>query len=96
MSKLNAVAAYRVASFLELVAIGAGIVAAGLWLWASLTPLPPFPEVRWDASPDAFKLAHKALVTGSKRNAWAAVATAFAVTCQAIAAVIYQVWSARP
>jgi hypothetical protein len=64
-------------SDLELWVAGAGLVtslvAAIFWLWASLTKIPPFPDVGLDSDSSVFESLHIALRRASRRNAVAAL-----------------------
>lgn len=66
-------------------AAGAGLLAAVMWLLASLVRVPPFPDVGFDSTSEVFEPVRQALAKGSSRNAWAAGVTAGAVLLQAAA-----------
>jgi hypothetical protein len=53
-------------------------VAAGLWYWASCTPIPAFPDVGLGSHSSVFEPVRSALQTASRRNAWAAFISALA------------------
>lgn len=71
-------------------AIGGGLVAAVLWLAASLVRVPPFPGVGLDSGPEVFEPVRHALVGGARLNAWAAGATAGATLLQAASLTAHQ------
>ena len=72
-------------------AIGAGLVAAVLWLAASLVKVPPFPDVGLDSHSGVFEPVRQAIGRASRWNAWAAGVTAGAVLLQALSLLAHQV-----
>ena len=70
--------------------IGAGLLAAGLWLVASRLRVPPFPDVGLDSGSEVFAPVHDALSRGARWNAWAAGVTAGAALLQAASLTMHQ------
>ncbi len=64
-------------------AVGVGLIAAGLWLIASLVKVPPFPGVGLDSGPHVFEPVRRPIARAAALNAWAAGVTAVAVFLQA-------------
>jgi hypothetical protein len=63
----------------------ATFVAAGLWYWASRTPIPAFPDVGLDSHSSVFEPVRSALQTASRRNAGAALISALAASALGVA-----------
>jgi hypothetical protein len=55
-----------------IIGCGTSLVAAIFWLWASLTKIPPFPDVGLDSGSWVFEPVRSALRAANRRNAWAA------------------------
>ena len=72
-------------------AIGTGLMAALLWLAASLVQVPPFPGVGLDSGPEVFEPFRRSVSTAAGLNAWAAGVTAGAVLLQAASLVAHRI-----
>lgn len=77
---------------LEATANGAGAtasaIAALLWLIASATPIPAFPDVGLDSGSEVFEPVRRAIQTAARRNAWAASISGAAALAFFFAALI--------
>jgi hypothetical protein len=62
-----------------------GLVAAGLWFWASLTDVPTKLGTGWGGEIHGLSEMSAALAKVAKLNRWAAAATGLAAILQAIA-----------
>ena len=71
-------------------AIGTGLMAALLWLAASLVRVPPFPAVGLDSGPEVFEPVRRSIATAAGLNAWAAGVTAGAALLQAASLVAHR------
>jgi hypothetical protein len=60
------------------------LLAAFFWLWASVTDIPPFPDVGFDSDSSVFEGVRSALRLASRRNAIAAFFAALAAACSAV------------
>jgi hypothetical protein len=69
----------------NLIGAAASFVAAGLWWWASLTPIPAFPDVGLGSYSSVFEPVRGALQTASRRNAWAASISSLAALAFGVA-----------
>ena len=78
-------------SALQWAAIVTGLLSAALWLWASTTRIPPFPDVGADSGSEVFEPVRQALVRGATINAWAAGVTALAVLAQALSLALHAI-----
>jgi hypothetical protein len=62
----------------NIVGLVGSLIAACCWLWASLTKIPPFPDVGFDSGSWVFEPVRAALGRANKRNAIAAFFAALA------------------
>ncbi len=75
----------RLEDLATLVGAVASLIAAGLWLWASMVSMPPFPSVGLDSNPTVFEPVRTALRHSSRINAWAAFFSGVAALAATIA-----------
>jgi hypothetical protein len=71
------------------IAFCTSLIAACLWLWASRTPIPTFPDVGFDSDSSVFEPVRSALLTASRRNAYAAFISAVAALALGVAALCH-------
>jgi len=67
-----------ITSIANIIGIASSLLAAFFWLWASVTYIPPFPDVGFDSYSSVFEPVRTALRSTSKRNAIAAFFAAIA------------------
>jgi hypothetical protein len=80
----------------NLIGAAASFVAAGLWWWASRTPIPAFPDVGLGSHSSVFEPVRSALQTPSRQNALAALISSLAALALGVAFICHWLIPASP